>query len=215
MLRYLSFATSAWLAACLAFGCSSDAPKTSEASKAEAKPSEPPSPLKSDILNMCDSESKSGALDLEPAARAMHTAVWLANNLQTQEARELSASYSDLVLNAMREVETNLRSEYELGQELDHAKASVQSLKGAENISKDRYLRGIESLSDYLDSQQLLYTAEQNLILTQQAKWNTRIGLYLALGGDWFSAGYHPGCRKTGGTLFKEMKDQDNEQNEN
>ena len=31
------------------------------------------------------------------------------------------------------------------------------------------------------------YIVEQNLISNEQQKWNTRIALYLAIGGDWFA----------------------------
>jgi len=107
-------------------------------------------------------------------------------DLQKSEAREMAAGYADDVLNAMREVETNLKAEYELGYELENAQGSVDALETAENIVEGRYMRGIETLRDYLEAQQELYLAQQNLLRIQQAKWNARTALYLALGGDWF-----------------------------
>ena len=63
---------------------------------------------------------------------------------------------------------------------------SVSSLKKAERFSKERYESGIETLQNFLDTQQRRYSAEQALHRLQQTLWNTRISLYLALGGDWF-----------------------------
>ncbi len=108
-------------------------------------------------------------------------------DLQKSEARAMAASYADDVLNAMREVETNLKGEYELGRELDNDQASVVALKSARDIVEERYLRGIESLRDYLAAERDYYLAQQNLLVTQQARWNARIALYLALGGDWLN----------------------------
>lgn len=106
--------------------------------------------------------------------------------LQESEAKELAAAYAENILNAVREVETALKAETELKKELKATGKSVQALKNAVTISDDRYSRGIETLQNLLDTQQRTYLREQEYILTQQSRWNARIDLYLALGGDWF-----------------------------
>lgn len=107
--------------------------------------------------------------------------------VQESEARELAAAYAEDVLNAMREVETALKAEAELTKQLENLRVSTESLQNAETIAEDRYKRGVISLSDFLDIQQRRYVTEQAYLRLQQVKWNTRIALYLALGGDWLS----------------------------
>ncbi len=105
--------------------------------------------------------------------------------LQESEMRELVAGYSQDILNAMREVETALKSEQELDLELERTQQSVDALRKAEQLSQERYIRGILTLKEYLDVQQRRYIAEQGLLNIQQLKWNARVALYMALGGDW------------------------------
>lgn len=109
--------------------------------------------------------------------------------LQEAEARELAAAYAQDVLIAIQDVETALKAEQELNKELNATQNSVDSLEKAVKISDDRFGRGIETLQNLLDTQQRLYTRQQQYLLTQQARWNARINLYLALGGDWFGKG--------------------------
>ncbi|MFP4314107.1 MAG: efflux transporter outer membrane subunit [Alphaproteobacteria bacterium] len=106
--------------------------------------------------------------------------------LQEAEARELAAAYAENILNAVREVETSLKAEQELAKELQSSKKSVEALQNAVTFSGDRYTGGIVTLQNLLDIQQRKYVKEQEYIRTQQARWNARIDLYLALGGDWF-----------------------------
>lgn len=118
--------------------------------------------------------------------------------IQESEARELAAAYAENVLNAMREVESALVAEHQLEAELKNLALATKSLKDAEVIGEDRYKRGVISLTEFLDIQQRRYTIEQSYLRLQQTKWNTRIALYLALGGDWLSEGNNenmPACR--------------------
>lgn len=108
-------------------------------------------------------------------------------DLQRAEAEELTYAYAGTVLNAMREVETALVFERELAQEVTVLRQSVASIKKAESVSEERYRKGLLSLREFLDTQQRLYQIEQTAILREQQKWDNRISLYLALGGDWFS----------------------------
>ena len=105
--------------------------------------------------------------------------------IQESQARELTAAYAEDVLNALREVESGLKADRELVQELHNDKRSVEALRQAERIMYDRYRQGVESFQDYLNTQRNLYIAEQTLLSTQSTHWNARISLYLALGGDW------------------------------
>ena len=108
-------------------------------------------------------------------------------DLQKAEANELAHAYADAVLVAIQEVESNLQAEQKLAKEIQSLSRSSSALNKAKSIVEDRYQRGLTSLRDVLDTQQREYQIQQNLILRQQAKWNTRVALYLALGGDWLS----------------------------
>lgn len=114
--------------------------------------------------------------------------------LQESEARELAAAYAEDILNAVRDVEVALKAEKELARQLQSALMSVSALRKAETISKDRFSRGIESLQDVLNTQQRRYTSEQIYYRLQQQRWNARIALYLALGGDWLNDQGAPMC---------------------
>lgn len=105
--------------------------------------------------------------------------------LEESEMRELAANYAELLMNAFREVETALKAENFLKEEVAKQRRAAASLKKAEAVSEARYRRGILSLRDFLNTQQQRYRSEQALIQARQAYWNNRIGLYLALGGDW------------------------------
>jgi len=65
----------------------------SDSSKKPAKAVAPilDTPIKRDLDRMCNAEEKSGALDEDPDSRANHVGIWLATNLESQEARTLSA----------------------------------------------------------------------------------------------------------------------------
>lgn len=108
-------------------------------------------------------------------------------DLQEAETRELAHAYAGDVLQAIGDVESALQSENELTEEVISLNESVDALKKAEAISQKRYRSGLIPLRDFLDTQQRRYQIEQSAILREQEKWNTRIALYLALGGDWFS----------------------------
>lgn len=112
--------------------------------------------------------------------------------LKKAKVQELAHSYAQGVLNAMREVETALYSEQRLTEELNAVSTATDALIAAENASAQRYERGIETLRDYLDTQQQRYQIEKDLLSLQEKKWDTRTSLYLALGGDWLKNSSQP-----------------------
>ncbi|MCP4445482.1 MAG: hypothetical protein GY811_09085 [Myxococcales bacterium] len=54
-------------------------------------------PIKRDLDRICNAEEQSGALHEIPSARASHVGIWLGTNLESQEARTLSATLVQLV----------------------------------------------------------------------------------------------------------------------
>lgn len=158
--------------------------------------------------NLLNAERLAGSIVASITSRIFEGGALRANiDLQKSEARELAAAYAENVLNAMREVETNLKATQELRGELEKANISADTLRRAEDISNQRYLRGIETLNDYLDAQQDYYLAQQNLVNVQATQWNARTALYLALGGDWFGVTPAIGCGDTQEDQNKEEQD--------
>lgn len=111
-------------------------------------------------------------------------------NVRFSKARvkELQAGYELAVLNAALEVDTALFRERTLRQQYQQQLENTETARRAEDLALRRYRLGLADLLQLLDRQRQRALAEQNLINLQQAMWNNRIDLYLALGGDWFQA---------------------------
>ena len=103
------------------------------------------------------------------------------------EARyaELAADYSDTVLTALKEVEDALASEQMLQTQLNYAKNQLIEAQAAENLSRQRYQRGVEGILTVLETERRRRIAEELLAILKGQIWTTRINLFLALGGDW------------------------------
>lgn len=108
-------------------------------------------------------------------------------NIDLSEARvrELAADYAGQVLQAMREVETALSAQKWLDSRIVNLAIAAQSARSAEKDTRSRYEKGVAPLIALLEAERRAYVAEQALIRARQAQWDTRINLYLALGGDW------------------------------
>lgn len=98
---------------------------------------------------------------------------------------ELAANYAGVVLTAMREVEDALVSEQMLQTQLEHVQRQFMEAKAAEQLSRQRYQRGVESILAVLESERRRRIAEEQLTILKGQIWTTRVNLYLALGGDW------------------------------
>lgn len=101
------------------------------------------------------------------------------------QKEEMIAAYTKDVLTALQEVETALVRERKIGQRLHEIDREVKSAKRRVQSNRQRYERGIIPLTTYLDSELDLYDARLGQIAGRQARWDARIDLYLALGGDW------------------------------
>ncbi|MGB0719331.1 MAG: efflux transporter outer membrane subunit [Bdellovibrionales bacterium] len=142
----------------------------------------------SQTANLLNANQLAGSILGAVTARLFEGGKLRANiRIAESEAREQTAAYAEDVLNAIHEVETALKAEQTLAEELAFTENGVNALREAERLSFNRFMQGIETLQSFLETQQSRYAAEQTLLLTQQARWNARIALYLALGGDWLT----------------------------
>lgn len=105
--------------------------------------------------------------------------------LKESRAKELEANYLSAILNALREVETALLKEKNFRKQYDHLANSVQNLRQAEIIATNRYQQGLSTIIELLDTQRRRASLEQQYLNAELNIWNSRVDLYLALGGIW------------------------------
>ena len=103
-------------------------------------------------------------------------------------ARQVSYEYASVALNAVVDVENALTAERNLDRQVLLLRDNVEAAELANQIANDRYRDGLVPLLTVLETQRNLNSSLQNLILTEQSRWNARVNLYLALGGDWVLA---------------------------
>ncbi len=98
---------------------------------------------------------------------------------------ELAANYTGTVLGAMQEVEDALAGELFLQEQLKHTQLRLVEAKAAEQLSRQRYERGVESILTVLESERRFRMADEALAILKGQIWTTRVNLHLAIGGDW------------------------------
>ncbi len=98
---------------------------------------------------------------------------------------ELALQYAKTVSNALSEVEEALISDKLLQQQYVYAKQQLDEALAAEDLSKQRYQRGVETILTVLESQRRRRIAEEQLAILKSQLWINRVNLFLALGGDW------------------------------
>jgi multidrug efflux system outer membrane protein len=98
---------------------------------------------------------------------------------------ELAADYAGAILNAMREVEDALIGEVILQRQLEKVQHQFSQAKAAEELSHQRYRRGVENILTVLAAERRRRIAENELTFIKGQIWTTRVNLFLALGGDW------------------------------
>ncbi len=108
-------------------------------------------------------------------------------------AEQAAAAYASAVLKAMREVEDALVADAELAHELETARRARRAAVAAEELARWRYERGSGELLDLLAADRARAAAESSLVSLRAGLWNGRIALFLALGGDWSTAGTSTG----------------------
>ncbi|GAB5561767.1 MAG: efflux transporter outer membrane subunit [Synoicihabitans sp.] len=106
-------------------------------------------------------------------------------DLQEAAAREAATNYAAQILEALREVESALQADRRIAKQLSQQTLSLEALRNAERLNRARYRDGLIPLQTYLEIETRRYRTEQSWVRLQQLRWNTRVSLYLALGGDW------------------------------
>lgn len=97
----------------------------------------------------------------------------------------LVATYRKTVLTAYSGVETSLGQVSNYGQEEEALAREVKASTEAFRLSELQYREGIIELLTLLQTQQTLFTAENQLIQVQLSRRQADVNLYIALGGGW------------------------------
>ena len=120
--------------------------------------------------------------------------IFAAGALKAREQRAYNdaeiayASMLKTTLTAFEEVENSLTRETVLTEQHAAIKEAVKLAQGGLDLALDRYQSGIENYTTVLQSQRSLFDALSNELNLRNALLQNRIGLHLALGGDFANA---------------------------
>lgn len=92
-------------------------------------------------------------------------------------------SYEKAIQNAFKEVNDVFATRATLGEQLDAYVSMRNASDKNYKIADARFKAGLDNYLGVLDAQRQQYSAEQNILATQQAQLNSQIQLYQALGG--------------------------------
>ncbi len=104
-------------------------------------------------------------------------------DLADAQAREAAATYASSVLRAFAEVETALAVEDALERRSSELALANHEADRALELAEDRYAAGRENLTTLLDSQRRALASESELLTARFVRLESRVDLYLALGG--------------------------------
>ncbi len=97
----------------------------------------------------------------------------------------LVVQYQQAIQNGFREVADALAGRATLDSQIDADDALVQASSESFRLSNMRFTGGVDNYLGVLDSQRLLYSAQQSLINVKLARLQNLVTLYKALGGGW------------------------------
>jgi outer membrane protein, multidrug efflux system len=95
------------------------------------------------------------------------------------------AQYEKAIQTAFREVADALAARGTLQQQLEAQHALVDAAGVSCQLSEMRFHSGVDAYLTVLDSQRMLYGAQQGLVSVELSRLQNLIGLYKALGGGW------------------------------
>jgi len=124
-------------------------------------------------------------------------------DLTQAEVRAELAGYAQSMLRAFAEVEDALLSEGTLEQRETRLQSASEQALGAQVIAEDRYRSGLADVVTVLTARRLALSARSRLLEVRLARLQNRVGLHLALGGD-FDGARAPVIQASGGLAAEE-----------
>ena len=107
--------------------------------------------------------------------------------IQEQKTQEALFQYENIVLTAFREVEDALMEIATYRNELTAIDRQLKASQNANNLSKERYDKGVSSYLEVLDTERTLFSTDLQQSQVQQQYLNAYVNLYKALGGGWIT----------------------------
>lgn len=109
------------------------------------------------------------------------------SNIQVADSRALQAMivYEQVVLNSFEDVESALLQMVSEQQRYGALTRSVEASARAVRLAEDLYQTGNVDFRTVLDNQLILFTAEDQAVISQTLTLTSMIGLYKSLGGGW------------------------------
>ena len=107
--------------------------------------------------------------------------------IEEQKTQQALYQYENTVLTAFREVDDALAGIATYRQELAAIDRQQKAAKNANNLSKERYDKGVSSYLEVLDTERTLFNADLQKSELQQRYRNAYVNFYKALGGGWVS----------------------------
>ena len=107
--------------------------------------------------------------------------------IEEQKTQQALFQYENTVLTAFREVDDALAEIATYRNELAAIDRQQKAAKNANNLSKERYDKGVSSYLEVLDTERTLFNADLQQSELQQRYRNAFVNLYKALGGGWVS----------------------------
>lgn len=113
----------------------------------------------------------------------------LRNQVEAERFKTQGAiyDYEQAVLNAFREVENSLIEIHSYRREMKARSLHVKASLNAQNLSQQRYDKGVTSYLEYLESQRQAFEAQIALVYLKQKYLSSYVRLYKSLGGGWIS----------------------------
>ncbi|MDR6186786.1 NodT family efflux transporter outer membrane factor (OMF) lipoprotein [Acinetobacter baylyi] len=93
------------------------------------------------------------------------------------------SNYEKSIQSAFREVNDALATRANIGDRISAQRRLVDATNTTYSLSNARFRAGIDNYLTVLDAQRTSYSAEQGLLLLEQANLNNQIELYKTLGG--------------------------------
>jgi multidrug efflux system outer membrane protein len=107
-------------------------------------------------------------------------------NLAKVQKNILVVQYEQAIQSGFREVADALAGRATLDSQVAADTALVQASSESFRLSNMRFTGGVDNYLGVLDSQRLLYSAQQSLVTVKLARLQNLVTLYKALGGGWY-----------------------------
>lgn len=118
--------------------------------------------------------------------------IFRGNQLRAEQQRQYHlleaeiATYQQTAMQAFIEIEQRLDDEQTLNREVRATAQAVQDSNLADEQALELYISGISNLNTWLQAQRTAFDRQSGLIQLQNQLLKNRVGLYLALGGDFY-----------------------------